>query len=391
MNFRMETTGDASTLDLFGSIGGSWLDDFDERDVAAAINQLPLGNALTVRINSPGGSVFAALAIKRLLEARATISRVAIEVIGIAASAATLITCAVGIPVRMATGSTMLIHPVRLYSDSGRTPEELREAAEGLEKIRLGIRDIYAAKTGQSAEALDALMGKESYLTAPEAVELHFADALLSAPETADGEDAEAVVPDRICAKAGETCAADLDRIRAALLALHPAADAADAAASSGDAGADAHAADVTPKSEEKAADDAPPAEPEKIESRAAEETAANPAELIRDAVAAERERIAAIDEMAEGLRGCDDLIRAAKADGSSAGAFAIAALKRLKTFSAVALGARLADAESVADLAPATGNFGAADSVRAEEKAEDANLLTKIIEAGKRGFIGGK
>ena len=387
MNFRMETTGDASTLDLFGSIGGSWLDDFDERDVAAAINQLPLGNALTVRINSPGGSVFAALAIKRLLEARATISQVAIEVIGIAASAATIITSAVGIPVRMATGSTMLIHPVRLYSDSGRTPEELREAAEGLEKIRLGIRDIYAAKTGQSAEALDALMGKESYLTAPEAVELHFADALLSAPETSDGEDAEAVVPDRICAKAGETCAADLDRIRAALLALNPAAD---AAASSGDAGADAKEADAAPKSEEKAADDVPPAEPEKIESRAAEETAANPAELIRDAVAAERERIAAIDEMAEGLRGCDDLIRAAKADGSSAGAFAIAALKRLKTFPAVALGARLADAESVADLAPATGNFGAADSVRAEEKAEDANLLTKIIEAGKRGF-GGK
>lgn len=382
MNFRMETTGNASTLDLFGSIGGSWLDDFDEREVAYQLRQLPAGNPLTVRINSPGGSVFAALAIKRLLEARASLAPVVIEVVGIAASAATLITCAVGIPVRMATGSTMLIHPVRLYSDSGRTPEELREAAEGLEKIRLGIRDIYAAKTGQSAEALDALMGKESYLTAPEAVELHFADSLLSAPETSDGEDAEAVVPDRVCAKAGETCAADLDRIRAALLALHPAAD---AAASSGDAGADA-----APKSEEKAAGDTSPAEPEKIESRAAEETAANPAELIRDAVAAERERIAAIDAMAEGLRGCDDLIRAAKADGSSAGAFAIAALKRLKTFPAVALGARLADAESVADLAPATGNFGAADSVRAEEKAEDANLLTKIIEAGKRGF-GGK
>ena len=370
------TNAERSTLDLFGAIGGSWLDDFDEREVADQLNALPAGNALTVRVNSPGGSVFAALAIKRLLEARAAIAPVAIEVVGIAASAATIITCASGVPVRMAEGSTMLIHPVRLASDAARTPEELREAAEGLEKIRLGIRDIYRSRTGQTDAELDALMGKESYLTADEAVALHFADSKIT-----DAPEVEAATPDRVCAKAGETCAADLDRIRAAVGAFAPVS-------------AEPQAEQIaepaeTPKGEEKAEDAQASTEPEIVESRASAEPQDTAAEHVRAAIAAERARISAIDELAVGLRGCDDIIRGAKTDGMSPGDFAIAALKRLKTFPAVALGARIADAAPVGDLA-SEGNSGVIDQLASQQTAEDAEELKNIIAAGKRGF-GGK
>lgn len=370
------TNAERSTLDLFGSIGGGWFADFDERLIAEQLSQLPAGNPLTVRINSPGGSVFAALAIKRLLEARAAIAPVVIEVVGIAASAATLITCAAGVPVHMAEGSTMLIHPVRLASDSARTPEELREAAEGLEKIRLGIRDIYRTRTGQTDEELDALMGRESYLTADEAIAMHFADGKISA-----AQGVEAAAPDRVCAKAGETCAADLERIRAAVAAFAPASAVPQVEQISEPAEA--------PKGEDKAEDLPASAAAEKVEFRAPAASQDDSAERVRAAVAAERARVAVIDALSDGLRGCDDLIRQAKVDGQAPGEFAIAALKRLKTFPAVALGARIADAAPVGDLA-SEGNSGVIDQLASQQTAEDAEALKTIIEAGKRGF-GGK
>ena len=370
------TNAERSTLDLFGSIGGGWFADFDERIIADQLSQLPAGNPLTVRINSPGGSVFAALAIKRLLEARAAIAPVVIEVVGIAASAATLITCAAGVPVHMAEGSTMLIHPVRLASDSARTPEELREAAEGLEKIRLGIRDIYRTRTGQTDEELDALMGKESYLTADEAIAMHFADGKISVVPGV-----EAATPDRVCAHAGETCTADLERIRAAVAAFAPASAAPQVEQISEPVEA--------PKGEEKAEDLQASAEQEIVESRASVAPQDDSEERIRAAIAAERARVAGIDELSDGLRGCDDLIRQAKSEGQAPGDFAIAVLKRVKTFAAVALGARIADAAPVGDLA-SDGNSGVIDQIAAQQAAEDAEAVKHIIEAGKRGF-GGK
>lgn len=370
------TNSERSTLDLFGSIGGSWFADFNEQVIAEQLSQLPAGNPLTVRINSPGGSVFAALAIKRLLEARAAIAPVVIEVVGIAASAATLITCAAGVPVHMAEGSTMLIHPVRLASDSARTPEELREAAEGLEKIRLGIRDIYRTRTGRTDEELDALMGRESYLTADEAIAMHFADGKISVVPGV-----EAATPDRVCAHAGETCAADLERIRAAVAAFAPASAAPQVEQISEPAEA--------PKGEEKAEDLPASIAAEKIESRAPAAPPDNSADHVRAAISAERARVALIDELSDGLRGCDDLIRLAKTEGQTPGDFAIAVLKRVKTFAAVALGARIADASPVGDLA-SEGNSGVVDQIAEQQAAEDAEAVKNIIAAGKRGF-GGK
>lgn len=369
------TNAERSTLDLFGSIGGGWFDDFDERVIAEQLSQLPAGNPLTVRINSPGGSVFAALAIKRLLEARAAIAPVIIEVVGIAASAATLITCAAGVPVHMAEGSTMLIHPVRLASDSARTPEELREAAEGLEKIRLGIRDIYRTRTGQTDEELDVLMGKESYLTADEAIAMHFADGKISA-----AQGVEAAAPDRICAKAGETCAADLERIRAAVDAFAPIAPAEEQAP--------AMEAATPPENAEKAEDLPASASAEKIESRAPAAPPDNSADRVRAAIAAERARVAVIDELSDGLRGCDDLIRLAKSEGQAPGDFAMAVLRRIKGMSSVALAARAADAQELASLAVPSNDgvtgHEAADAVEARQQhlsrvaAEAAARLTR-------------
>lgn len=372
-DFRMETAADGSaTLDLFGSIGSGWLDDFDDSAIALQLKELPADAPLTVRLNSPGGSVFAAMAIKGLLEARAAIAPVAIHVIGLAASAATLITCAIGCPVSLATGAMMLIHPVRLDTFGAKyTADELREAAAGLEKVRESVRAIYRARTGLDDAKLDDLMGKESYLTADEAISMRFADSKL--PESAP---AASMASDRVVARDGERVPPDTSRIRAALQ-LFGVSQAVENAPDS----AEKTEASQAPASEEKAAFAA-------ISEPVAKAPQSAQAEAIAHALAAERARVSAIDELSDGLRGCEDLIRRAKAEGQAPGDFAMAVLRRIKGMSAVVLAARAADAHELAGLAvPSTdGVTGheAADAVEARRQhlsrvaAEAAARLTR-------------
>lgn len=373
--WRMQASGGAASLDLFGQIGGEWYDDFDESDIASSLSILPPAAALTVRLNSPGGSIFAAMSIKRLLEARAKLAPVAIEVVGMAASAATLITSATGIPVRMATGAMMLIHPARMSAD-GLTAEELQAEAEGLEKVRLGIRAIYRAKTGLDDAELDALMAKESYLTAEEAVRLGFADVMISdggKPE--EGEEEEA--PDRVPAALPVRPPRDASRLSAVVACLR----------SPVPVSGQEKAADVKePAREEKAPETAvsSPAEEPQAAAEAQPEARIDPVAV---ALAKERARVSAIHELSAGVSGCDDLIKAAMTDGSSVEALAVRLVARLKTFPAVALGARLQDAADLTGLA-AVPNSGLSPSSEeaAKAAAEKREHYSKIaVDAAAR------
>lgn len=170
-------TETAARLDLFGEVGGGfWSAGFDEStfkyDMDRAVNP---EQALDIYINSPGGSVFTAIAIYELIKRHK--GAVTIHVAGMAASAATIITSAPNAKVVMPAGSMLLVHPVRVALESS-TAEELLEAATNLEKVRESVIDIYAKKTGLERDILLELMQKESYLTASEAVELGFADEL---------------------------------------------------------------------------------------------------------------------------------------------------------------------------------------------------------------------
>ncbi len=186
---RNANADQAATLDLFGTVGGDFYDEgFSEEDILGKLNGLDPDEDLHVRVNSPGGSVYTALAVYNLLSEHK--GKVTITVEGLAASAATIITSARNATVRMPKGSVMLIHPVRvsLYQHS---KEELSEAAEGLEKIHSCVRDVYAAKTGLPAERIDELMGRETYLTAREAKDLGFADEIDESREVVNRMDGD--------------------------------------------------------------------------------------------------------------------------------------------------------------------------------------------------------
>ena len=106
----------------------------------------------------------------------------------------------------------------------------------------------------------------------------------------------------------------------------------------------------------------------------------------VQEAVAAERARIAAIDELA--VDGHEDLVAAAKADGRSAEAFAVDLLKAEKAAGGTYLKQlREADASAAVDPAPVVAETIAAAATE-EEQAEakwnsDAGLRAEFGDKG--------
>ena len=109
---------------------------------------------------------------------------VSIKIDGIAASAASVIAMA-GTKVSMSPVSMLMIHnPATLaWGDSA----EMKKAISMLDEVKESIINAYEIKTGLNRVKLSHLMDAETWMAANKAVELGFADEILS--RTTDGED----------------------------------------------------------------------------------------------------------------------------------------------------------------------------------------------------------
>ncbi len=128
---------------------------------------------ITVRINSPGGDMFEGIAIYNLL--RAHRAKVTVEVLGWAASAASIIAMA-GDDIRMGLGSFMMVHNAWGVVIGNR--HDMREAASLFDEFDVALADIYHARTGMDRIGIERLMDAETFMTAAQAVEYGFADAV---------------------------------------------------------------------------------------------------------------------------------------------------------------------------------------------------------------------
>lgn len=128
------------------------------------------GSTLNVEINSPGGDVFAGLAIYNALKLSG--KEIVVKVMGVAASAASLIAMA-GDKIVMPKNTFMMIH--NPWSFAMGNADELREQADTLDKIGSSLLATYAARTGKSEDEIAPLLAKDTWLTADEALELGFA------------------------------------------------------------------------------------------------------------------------------------------------------------------------------------------------------------------------
>lgn len=143
-----------------------------------------------LRINSPGGIVFEAVAMRSIL-VNAGFEEITIRIEGLCASAATILATIPTAHVQISEGSEFMIH--NPWTIAWGFAEDLEHEAEHLRNMEKTIRGFYATKSGQEDEQLKAWMDAETWMSAEEAVERGFCDELLKA-EAENAEPAAACV-----------------------------------------------------------------------------------------------------------------------------------------------------------------------------------------------------
>ena len=143
------------------------------RDVADKINKAS-GEKLEVEINSPGGSVYAGSEIYTALMNYS--GQVDVDIVGVAASAASVIAMAGG-NVRISPTAQIMVHNVqnRVSGDY----RDFEHEAEVLKGYNKSISSAYEIKTGLKQEELLDLMDNETWLTAQKAKKLGFVDEVM--------------------------------------------------------------------------------------------------------------------------------------------------------------------------------------------------------------------
>ena len=162
-------------LELNGTIAEeSWFDD----DVTPQLfkDELNAGSGdITVWINSPGGDCVAAAQIYNMLSNYK--GKVTVKIDGIAASAASVVAMA-GDTVLVSPVSMLMIHnPATIaWGDHA----EMQKAIDMLSEVKESIINAYVLKTGLSRPKLSHLMDAETWMDANKAVELGFADEIMT-------------------------------------------------------------------------------------------------------------------------------------------------------------------------------------------------------------------
>lgn len=166
---------DEVTLYLYDMIVASAIEAEYWGGVAAEsfVPQIRAVQAKTIhlRINSPGGDVFAAQAIAQAL--RDSKAQVIAHVDGMALSAATVVATAAA-EIEMAIGALYMVH--RAWTIAIGNTNELMEHAALLEKVDGTLAVQYAQRTGAGLDDMLAVMDAETWMTAQEAVEAKFVD-----------------------------------------------------------------------------------------------------------------------------------------------------------------------------------------------------------------------
>lgn len=170
-----EAGGEVLEIDVFGVVGEDWFyDSTTAESVRRRLKNTPNLSRIKVTINSDGGDAFEGFAIYNLLKDHK--AQVEVDIIGIAASAASIIAMA-GDTISIAANGWMMIHNAAgiVRGES----EDMKRWGDVLQKISEQAADIYAARTGLSRERCIEMMSATTWMTAAEAKEFGFVDSVV--------------------------------------------------------------------------------------------------------------------------------------------------------------------------------------------------------------------
>lgn len=166
-----KTTGE---IFIYDAIGPAWLGMIDAETVLSAIKDYPKERKLTLRLNSPGGSVDQAIAIYNALERHK--GGVDVSIDSLAASAASYL-ATVGQRVTIAENGGIMVHSPMLGMAFGNAVQ-LRKLADSLDKYEERVLGAYMRRYKKTDEEMRQILAEETWYTAKEAVELGLADEI---------------------------------------------------------------------------------------------------------------------------------------------------------------------------------------------------------------------
>lgn len=183
----MSAATDDASIDVLDVIGEDfWGEGVTAKRIASHLRRLGAEADVTVNINSPGGDFFEGLAIYNTL--REHKGRVTVRILGLAASAASVIAMA-GDDVRIARAGFLMVHNTWVVAMGDR--HDLRDVADWLETFDATAVDLFASRTGIEAEKIAGLLDRETWIGGQAAVDGGWADALLASDEIEAGEPAD--------------------------------------------------------------------------------------------------------------------------------------------------------------------------------------------------------
>lgn len=175
---------------IYGDIGESWWgSSVLAADVVKQLNELPpTVSQINVRVNSYGGSVSDGLAIYNALKRMAATKLVTVD--GVAMSIASLITMA-GDTIEMPETSMLMIHAP--WGCCQGNSNDMREFADFLDVYAEAMAGAYIAKSGQSRDAIMALLtdGEDHAYTGAQAKDAGFCDVLVAVAPDDEGDGTE--------------------------------------------------------------------------------------------------------------------------------------------------------------------------------------------------------
>ena len=169
-----------TTVMIYGAVGDDWAG-LDAATLVPQIDAAP-GN-IVLALNSPGGLIMEGLAIfNALARARSAGKTVTCRIDGLAASMASVLAMA-GDHIVMAPNAMIMIH--NPWDIACGDAQDLRNAADQLDRLKSQIVGIYATRTGLDPDMLSTMMDDETWMDAATALAQGFCTTIGTAPSVA--------------------------------------------------------------------------------------------------------------------------------------------------------------------------------------------------------------
>ena len=173
--FLIRNTADHTEIDIIGAIGEDW---FGEGNTLETVRNSfgQITSDVTVNVSSLGGDLIHALAIHDMFKAHP--HRVTTNIIGATASAGTVIALG-GDTIKISENSLFLGHKASMFV--GGNADDLRAAANDLDKFDSRLIAMYKKKTGKTKNEIENWLSEDKWITAQEAKEFGLVDEVYKA------------------------------------------------------------------------------------------------------------------------------------------------------------------------------------------------------------------